>query len=665
MHKSLRAALLAAALLSLLGTAASAAKDAALPPRFQKWLDEVALLMTPPERQAFLALKEDARRDAFITAFWAARDPDPAHPDGSFRRTYYERRELAKERFHLLTNDAAKVWILNGEPGEIYRMDCGLAFWPLEIWYYRATPRMGRMVSLLFYRPAAGPELVLWRQEDGTDMLMAFPMDKEPGTPVGSQRGMESGSGVHAWQRLIKYIDRFCRSDEDADRLLAVIRDVQTFGRGGTTLVEAPPLPDPEWLDTFAGGSTDAPSEQARDPLSAEELRWLDEVAVLISPEERRAYQALRRSYQRAGFVEAFWKARDTNPKTPDNEARAIFEARVETARNRWKSLVVDGARVYLLNGEPMNVFKSDCNGKLWPIEIWSYAYSDRSRRPFELLFFQSGEAGPFRLWHVEEGYRVLQRVPTADEMANPNPRPGLGNDGEFAPFYRNVAAWCEDAQRIIRAMRKLEQGDRMLADVIEQTPPVDLEWLAAYRTFSTDVTASTEPLKAELAVDYPGRHQSRTQVRGTLRVPGDGGRSAASSSAASGGAVSGSHGGNGARGFSLIGEVLRGDVLHESFRYYFQLVAPADDGSYPLVFERFLRPGDFRLVLKLEDAQSGRAVRIVRELHGTGGGRDAADGDQCRARRAAAAGSRGLPPARPRHRRGERRRPHRRRSRR
>ena len=606
MHKSLRAALLAAALLSLMGTAASAAKDVALPPRFQKWLDEVAVLITPPEREAFLALKEDARRDAFITAFWNARDPDPAHPDDSYRQAFYTRRELAKERYKSYTNDPAKVFILNGEPYDIYKTECGLALWPIEIWYYRSTPRMVRSVPLLFYRPAAGPTLVLWHAEDGFNSLMAFPKEDRNDTTTLSPEFGEDTRTTGGWYDFVRYVRRFCRTNEEIQRVLTAVRDVQSFSRTATMLTEAPPLADPEWLTTFAAGSTDAPAEQARDPLSAEELRWLDEVAVLISPEERRAYLALRRSYQRAGFVEAFWKARDTNPKTPDNEARGIFEARVETARNRWKSLVVDAARVYLLNGEALTVWKSDCNGRLWPIEIWSYAYSDRSRRPFELLFFQSGEAGPFRLWRVEQGYAVLQRVPTADVMANPNPRPGLGYDGEFAAFYQNLEGWCPvESQRIARAMRRLEQGDRMLAEVIEQTPPVDLEWLAAYRTFSTEVAASTKPLEAELAVDYPGRHQSRTLVRGTLRVPDDAG-------AAGGG---GSNGGEVARAYSLIGEVLRDDVLHESFRYYFQLVAPADDGSYPLVFERFLRPGDFRLVLKLEDAQSGRAVRIVREL--------------------------------------------------
>ncbi len=599
MRKVMRAALVAATLLSLLGTPASAAKDGGpLDKRFQQWLEEVAILITPTEREAFLALTEDSRRDAFIAAFWKARDPNPSHPDGSFRRTYYRRREEAVAEFQSVDADAAKVWILNGEPAERYPIDCGLAFWPIELWYYRATPRMARAVTVIFYRPAAGPVLRIWHPQDGTYVLMAFPtLDKPTKAPLSDERG--DGLPTDAGINFVNYIQRFCLSDEESMRLIRAVREVQSFSRTGHLLVEAPPEPDPEWMADFAAGSTDAPT--AAEPLSEAELRWLDDVAVLMTPEERRIFMALPRAYQRAGFAEAFWKARDLNPKTPENEARAIFEARIETARERWRSITVDQARIYLLNGEPARTTKTDCNQNLWPLEIWHYAYSDRLRRPFDLLFYQAGGMGSFHLWHTVEGYAVLQRRPTdEDVIVNRNPRPGLGPNGDFAPFYQRLRTeWCPpESPPIIAAMRKLERDDGMLVEVVEQTPPpVDPEWLGSFRTFSTELGDTEEPLAAELRVDFPGRHQSRTQVRGTVLVPAD----AASTQPA--------------RAFAVNGEVLRGDTLHESFRYYFQLSAPGGDGNYPLVFERFLRPGEFRLIVKVEDAGSGQAVRIERDV--------------------------------------------------
>ncbi|HET9767148.1 MAG TPA: GWxTD domain-containing protein, partial [Thermoanaerobaculia bacterium] len=544
MHKVTRAALVAATLLSLLVTPASAAKDGGpLDKRFQQWLDEVAILITPPEREAFLALTEDSRRDAFIAAFWKARDPNPTHPDGSFRRTYYRRRQEAVAEFQSVDADAAKVWILSGEPAERYPMDCGMAFWPIELWYYRATPRMTRAVTVIFYRPAAGPVLRIWHPQDGTYVLMSIPtLDKPTKAPLNDERG--DGLPTDAGVNFYNYVHRFCLSNEESMRLIRAVREVQTFSRTAHLLVEAPPEPDPEWMAAFAAGSTDAPA--AAEPLSETELRWLDDVAVLITLEERRIFMALPRAYQRAGFVEAFWKARDLTPKTPENEVRAVFEARLETVRERWRSTTVDQARIYLLNGEPARTTKTDCDQNLWPLEIWHYAYSDRSRRPFDLLFYQSGGMGSFHLWHVDEGYTVLQRRPTPEDgIENRNPRPGFGLNGDFGPFYQRLRGeWCPpEAPPIIAAMRKLEQGDRMLGEVVEQTPPpVDPEWLGSFRTVSTELADAARPLAAELRVDFPGRHQSRTQVRGTVLVPAD----AASTQPA--------------RAFALTGEVLRGD---------------------------------------------------------------------------------------------------------
>lgn len=522
-----RTALAAVLWSSLMGTLPSAAADAPLAPKYRTWLEEVALLMVPAERKAFLALTEDHRRDAFIAAFWKTRDPDPASPRNEFKDAYYARREEARTRFGGVADDAAKVWILNGEPNDVFKIDCSMALWPIEVWSYRSTARIARGVTVLFYRPGGGKAYRRWSPSEGFKALMAFspdqpfPRDGRQGSgPGGNPRPDEAidsvGDGTFGsdFSAFLRYVEYYCKNHrEEYQHLLDAVRHVQGLDRSAAALLEAPLEPDPEWLASFAAGSTDVPAAREREAITAEELRWLDEVAVLIRPEERRAYLALPRAYQRAGFVDAFWKARDTNSKTPENEARAVFTARLETARQRWKSLTLDQARTYLVNGEPADVVKSDCSGNLWPLEIWRYAYSDRSRRPFQLLFYQPPPGvGPFRLWHATDGYAVLVRRPLPG--ANPNARPGTG---DFNELYRlmhdgvgNEPPWCRaEAPRIIDAMKRLEYGDLMLAEVVLDAPPVDPEWLASYRAYSTDVESGSTPLDADLQVDYPGRHRA------------------------------------------------------------------------------------------------------------------------------------------------------------
>ena len=594
-----RRGLLLFCLCVLAGTPASAAGDAPpLAEKYRAWLDEVRLIIAPEERSAFLALTEDHRRDAFIDAFWKARDPDPATPLNDFRERHYARREEARSRFGSYDAEAAVVWILNGEPADVFRNDCGIALWPIEIWYYRESATIRHPFSLLFYRPAGGSVLRLWDPSQGYAVLQTFrgaDTSVEPGRP---------DLPVPSWtlKRFADYLRRRCGS-EQAMTIYVALQEAKGIGRSNIAEAQSAPPFDPEWLATFAEGSTDVPGSEASDPLSEEHLEWLDEVALLISRQERRAFLALKKAHQREGFIAEFWKIRDPDPRTEVNEFQKRYEARREIAAERYGSVERDQARVYILNGEPANVWRTDCRGNLWPLEIWTYAYSDLSRRGFHLIFYQPPPGiGPFRLWRALEGYQPLVRRPLPYDATGD--RAGTGS---FERFYLLLGdlrdpsrSWCPaDAGAIIQAMRSLEHENLMLSEVVDRPPAVDPEWLDGYRAYSTELTDDdAPPLDADLTLDFPARHQSRTVVRGTLLVAPD-------ATAA-----------NEARAFTLTGEVLRGSALHESFRYVFQLLPLADPTApTPLVFERALRPGDFRLVLKLEENRSGRAVRLERAL--------------------------------------------------
>ena len=49
--------------------------------------------------------------------------------------------------------------------------------------------------------------------------------------------------------------------------------------------------------------------------------RWLNtDVAYIITKEEKRAFQALQTDEERENFIENFWRRRDPNPDTEENE---------------------------------------------------------------------------------------------------------------------------------------------------------------------------------------------------------------------------------------------------------------------------------------------------------------------------------------------------------
>ena len=87
----------------------------------------------------------------------------------------------------------------------------------------------------------------------------------------------------------------------------------------------------------------------ATDAAADEPDSWLDEVAFLITEEERAAYLALSRDYQRHSFRQAFWRQRDAFPETGRNEFQETWDARLELARDQLQSLEGDRARAFLL----------------------------------------------------------------------------------------------------------------------------------------------------------------------------------------------------------------------------------------------------------------------------------------------------------------------------
>src|SRR3970040_2104176 len=79
---------------------AGAAPAAAPQPEEKKWLQEdVAFILTPEEREAFLHLNSDEEREQFIEQFWLRRDPTPDSVENEFREEHYRRIASANERF--------------------------------------------------------------------------------------------------------------------------------------------------------------------------------------------------------------------------------------------------------------------------------------------------------------------------------------------------------------------------------------------------------------------------------------------------------------------------------------------------------------------------------------------------------------------------------------
>ncbi len=340
---------------------------------------------------------------------------------------------------------------------------------------------------------------------------------------------------------------------------------------------------------------TERKAQQAAIQKLSEKYRtWLDSVELLITEDELATFLALDKDYQRDAFITKFWEAR--NPyRASRNQYQERWEANIEQARTLFGTLHDDRSRVLLLNGPPASRLESRCGSILWPVEVWFYTGSDRIHSEFLVVFYRPWGAGPFRVWSSADGLDALFS--------------GGAGEGGGGRSLSSIASGCRDGDKIAAAVSFISnQGmeySLLEAQMMSKPDKQAGEWVASFNTYSTDLNSATVPLPAKLSLEFPGRYQNRTVLEGVISVPTAG---AGQSSLA------------GTHTFDLLlnGELLQDGKLFDSFRYKFDFPASGTGSTgttLPLVFQRFLRPGDYTLIVKVEDINSGKAFRDERPI--------------------------------------------------
>jgi GWxTD domain-containing protein len=142
--------------------------------------------------------------------------------------------------------------------------------------------------------------------------------------------------------------------------------------------------------------------------LPPEFRKWLEEdVVYIITPKEKDVFLRLESDRDRNLFIEAFWKQRDPDPATEENEFRKEHYSRIQHANQffgkdapgpGWKS---DMGRVYIILGPPKSVEKFESLYDIKPTIIWFYSDMAQFGLPnsFNVVFFKRDEAGDYRLY--------------------------------------------------------------------------------------------------------------------------------------------------------------------------------------------------------------------------------------------------------------------------
>ncbi|GAB4243413.1 MAG: hypothetical protein Kow00109_19180 [Acidobacteriota bacterium] len=144
--------------------------------------------------------------------------------------------------------------------------------------------------------------------------------------------------------------------------------------------------------------------------------RWLEEdVAYLITEEERDVFLALSTDEERERFIEEFWRRRDPDPRTPENEFKTEHYRRIAYANEHFTAAVPgwqsDRGRIYIIHGPPDAVEKHPGPGhyerpphegggstQTYPFEVWFYREMEGVGTNVELEFVDVSLTGEYRL---------------------------------------------------------------------------------------------------------------------------------------------------------------------------------------------------------------------------------------------------------------------------
>ncbi len=160
--------------------------------------------------------------------------------------------------------------------------------------------------------------------------------------------------------------------------------------------------------------------------------KWVNnDVAYIITREEKRAFNALKTDEERENFIEQFWRRRDPNPDTEENEYREEYYERIAYANENFASGIpgwkTDRGKIYIAWGKPDGIESHPSGGSYqrpsyegggstttYPFEVWFYRHLEGVGDGIEIEFVDPTGTGEYRIARSPNEKDALLMVPGA-----------------------------------------------------------------------------------------------------------------------------------------------------------------------------------------------------------------------------------------------------------
>jgi VWFA-related protein len=352
-----------------------------------------------------------------------------------------------------------------------------------------------------------------------------------------------------------------------------------------------------------AGGPSPA-KERSKDgkrrvrDLPPEWQIWIEEeVYPIINNRQKKAFLQLESEAQRRSFVDRLWTL--WGRQTGYGAAfRSMYDDRLALVRMEFGSTLDARSRALLLHGPPPFRMVVDCTQVFNPMEIWSWPYIEGIGEAPVVIFYQKGSLGRWEMWEGFGGRNVLYAtigVGSVGVVTGPPPATGSVFD---RPEYR-----CIEGDTILRLINVAERWTR---------DPAFVAKMYQFRPHETSEAAESAPNrfmefsairdKDAVPMDITIANESRSMRGGLVRVGFDITIPEPELGHTPVGDVK-------VVQIDLIGEISRDVTMVDRFRYLYSV--PAEGDTIGLDLERWVRPGDYVLRLKVEDAHSAHEAIV------------------------------------------------------
>jgi len=241
--------------------------------------------------------------------------------------------------------------------------------------------------------------------------------------------------------------------------------------------------------------------------------KWINEdVAYIITDEERKAFKQMSTDEEREQFVEQFWLRRDPTPDTVENEYKEEHYRRIAYANERFASGVpgwkTDRGRIYIMFGPPDERDEHPSGGTYerpvaegggetttFPFEDWRYRYIEGIGNDINIEFVDTTMTGEYHMTMDPSEKDALTYVPGAGLTLSEQ----LGMSDKMARFNNTDGTHMGAALGGSRPA-SYNQFERLNQFVkLQQPPPVKFKDLEAI--INTRVTYNILPM--QVRIDY------------------------------------------------------------------------------------------------------------------------------------------------------------------